>query len=147
MQPWSPDGTRLERTGWRDESISRRHRTWGFDCPCADIDFLLVEYHLAEPVALVEYKHHQAGFPNLQQTGYRALERLAQKAHLPLILVFYWPDSWAFKVYPLNDLAKQHFKNAEALCERDYVARLHRMRRLVLSEVLMSQLNTVYPPK
>lgn len=147
MQRWSPDGTRLERTSWRDESISRRHRTWGFDCPCTDVDFLLIEYHIAEPVALVEYKHFQAGFPNLQQAGYRALQRLAEKADLPLLLTFYWPDVWAFRVYPLNELAKKHFQSGEGLSERDYVIRLHRMRRIVLSQEMMKTLNDIKPPE
>lgn len=147
MQRWSPDGTRLERTGWRDETISRRHRVWGFDCPCTDIDFLLIEYHIAEPVALVEYKHHQAGFPNLQQAGYRALQRLAEKAQLPLFLAFYWPVTWAFRVHPLNKLARQYFSENEDLSEYEYVARLHRMRRIVLSQELLQKLNTTKPPK
>lgn len=147
MQKWSPDGTRQERTGWRDESISLRHREWGFDCPCADIDFLLVEYHIAEPVALVEYKHHRANFPNLEQAGYRALQRLAEKAQIPLLLAFYWPEIWAFRVYPLNPLAEKHFYEGEGLSEYDYVARLHRLRRLVLSQELTRLLNTVKPPE
>lgn len=147
MQQWSFNGTRLERTHWRDEAISQRHRTWGFDCPCLDIDFLLVEYHIAEPVALVEYKHHQAGFPNLNQAGYRALARLAEKAELPLVLTFYWPDIWAFRVYPLNELAKHHFEAGEGLTEYDYVSRLHRLRRICLTEILTQQLNLIKPPE
>ena len=33
---------RPERTGWRDEKLSQRHRMWGWDCPAVDIDFLLL---------------------------------------------------------------------------------------------------------
>ena len=145
MQPWSPDGTRLERTGWRDQAISLRHRLYGFDCPCIDIDFLLVEYHIAEPVALVEYKHHQAKFPNLQQASYIALKRLAERATLPFLLAFYWPDTWAFRVYPLNSLAQQYFQHAENLTEYEYVARLHRLRRIVLSHEMEKRLNHIKP--
>lgn len=147
MQKWSSDGTRLERTGWRDDSISLRHRVWGFDCPCTDIDFLLIEYHIAEPVALIEYKHFQAGFPNLTQAGYRALKRLAEIANLPLILAFYWPDVWAFRVYPLNDAAKKFFHKKEDLSEYEYVERLHRMRRITLSQEMAKKLNMVKPPE
>jgi len=145
MQRWSPDGTRLERTSWRDEGISLRHRTWGFDCPCTDIDFLLIEYHIAEPVALVEYKHFQAAFPNLQQAGYRALKRLAEIAKLPLILAFYWPEVWAFRVYPLNESAKKFFRKKESLSEYEYVERLHRMRRITLSQEMAKRLNMIKP--
>jgi hypothetical protein len=146
MQKWPPDKTRLERNGWRDESISLRHRNWGFDCPCTDIDFLLIEYHLAEPIALVEYKHHQADFPNLKQAGYRALQRLAEKACLPLLLTFYWPDIWAFQVFPINILAKIFFKQGECLTEFEYVARLHRMRRVALNQEMVKRLFTIKPP-
>ena len=34
-----------ERTGWRDEEISRRHRLYGVSCPMIDIDFLVSENH------------------------------------------------------------------------------------------------------
>lgn len=62
--------TAEERTGWRDQELSNRHRTWGHDCPAEDVDFLLdtqptmfndsfrlVEYYHARPKALIEYKH------------------------------------------------------------------------------------------
>ena len=39
---------RKERTGWRDEEISRRHRLWGVSCAATDIDFLLVELQHSE---------------------------------------------------------------------------------------------------
>ena len=46
-----------ERTGWRDEKISLRHRMWGFDCPAVDVDFVMVEFDRARVVAIVEYKN------------------------------------------------------------------------------------------
>ena len=46
---------RQERTGWRDEALSKRHRDWGWDCPAIDIDFLMIEYDKGKSVALVEY--------------------------------------------------------------------------------------------
>ncbi len=45
-----------ERTGWRDREISQRQRRWGFHCAAVDLDFVLVEYCVAAPVAIVEYK-------------------------------------------------------------------------------------------
>lgn len=33
--------TAQERTGWRDEEISARHRIWGVNCPAVDLDFLM----------------------------------------------------------------------------------------------------------
>ena len=46
---------RNERTGWRDEGISRRHRLWGVTCAATDIDFLLVEQNYNTPRAIVEW--------------------------------------------------------------------------------------------
>jgi len=33
--------TAHERTGFRDEALSRRHREWGINCPAVDVDWLL----------------------------------------------------------------------------------------------------------
>ena len=60
------DGVRRERSGWRDEWISKRHRLWGFDCPAVDIDFLMLEYDRSVPCALIEYKEQHARPVNLK---------------------------------------------------------------------------------
>ena len=52
--------TRQERTGWRDEGISRRHRTWGVALTAVDLDFMLVEYTDGKATALIEYKSEHA---------------------------------------------------------------------------------------
>lgn len=148
MQSWSPDGVRQERTGWRDKKISERHREWGFDCPCVDLDFVVVEYNKGLPVGIVEYKHHQARMPSINHPTYRALKALMDgynKGPLPFLLAFYWPDVWAFKVYPLNETAKGWFSDGETLTEYDYVKRLYTMRRYTLSESLKGKLFKVLP--
>ncbi len=79
--------TSSERTGWRDREISSRHRRWGFHCPGVDLDFLLIEYHRAEPVAIIEYKHHRAARPDLSHPSYRALLALAERVpKLPFLI-------------------------------------------------------------
>jgi hypothetical protein len=144
-QAYSADGTRQERTGWRDQEISARHREWGFDCPAVDVDFLAVEYNFGKPVALVEYKRFTAEQPNTKHPTYRALHELAQLAGLPFFISFYWPDIWAFKVCPMNDAAHQYFKQDEMLTEYEYVTRLYRMRRNVLKKQLESVLHRELP--
>lgn len=152
MQQWTTDGTRLERTGWRDEGISKRHRRWGFNCPAVDLDFLMVEYNLGLPVGLVEYKHHQARTPDVRHATYRALTSLADgyakdgKADpLPFLVAFYWPDVWAFRVTPVNEAARRAFSPSEVLSEYEYVRRLYRLRRLTLSKELSGVLNREVP--
>lgn len=150
MQNWSPDKVRQERTGWRDEAISSRHRVWGFNCPAVDLDFLVAEYNVGKPVALIEYKHNLAWIPNLQHATYRALSDLAdgyRDAPLPFLVVFYWPDLWAFRVLPVNTVAHEHFITGDTFSEREFVRRLYRLRRLVLTRELEGKLNDALPPQ
>ncbi|MGB0844705.1 MAG: hypothetical protein ACPGVN_08200 [Alphaproteobacteria bacterium] len=146
MQQRSSDGTRMERTGWRDESISRRHRDWGFNCPAVDLDFLVVEYNLGKPVALIEYKHFKAQKPNFKHATYRALRELGDISGLPFMVAFYWPESWSFCVSPQNQIARDWFGEWEPLTEYDYVNRLYEMRQLVLDTNIKGKLLRVMPP-
>lgn len=149
MQQRLEDGTRCERTGWRDAEISGRHRMWGFNCPAADLDFLMCEYNLGLPVGLVEYKHHQARMPDLRHPTYRALTTLCDGYNdnpLPFFVAFYWPDIWAFKVIPVNAKAHELVRvPGTTLTERDYVRGLYIMRRLVVTSEVLDRLNDTLP--
>jgi len=138
---------RQERTGWRDGAISARHRHWGFNCPAVDLDFLVVEYNVGKPVALIEYKHNAARLPDLKHATYRALATLADgyREPLPFVVAFYWPDIWAFRITPVNATARRHFADDEMLCERDFVRRLYRLRRLTLTAHLEGTLSVQMP--
>lgn len=140
-------GVRKERSGWRDEEISNRHRLWGFNCPCVDLDFLVAEYNVGLPVALIEYKHFKAGVPNLKHPTYRALSALCDGYNnkpLPFFVARYWPEFWAFKVTPVN-AASQYLVKREILSEADYVKGLYILRRLVIEEQVLKKLNTIIP--
>lgn len=138
---------RPERTGWRDENISRRHREWGWNCPAVDLDFVMVEYHLGKPIGLIEYKHYHARMPNFQHPTYRALGELANSAGLAFILAFYWPEIWAFQVRPLNKMAAKHFDPNQVLTERQFVMTLYQMRELKMESALEKVLNDQLPAK
>lgn len=142
------NGVRKERTGWRDERISKRHRKWGFNCPAVDLDFLMVEYNHGLPVAIVEYKHHCARMPNTRHPTYRALRDLADNyaGHgLPFIVAFYWPDIWAFRVKAINESALKWFDKDAHMTEREYVTRLYDIRELTCNEQTKNNLNTSLP--
>lgn len=145
-EDWNSN-VRKERTGWRDAAISDRHRQWGFNCPSVDIDFLLVEYNLAKPVALIEYKHYLAQQPDTRHATYRALTELADHSspQLPFLIAFYWPDIWAFRVTPVNVLARQMFDDDEMMTEREYVKRLYRIREMTIHKALLARLNDKLP--
>ena len=84
--------TSTERTGWRDERISLRHRQWGDDCPAMDLDFLMLEYDRGKAVAVVEYKHERAAPLRTGHPSLRALTDLGDRAGLPVFVTRYSDD-------------------------------------------------------
>lgn len=153
MQQWSRDGVRQERTGWRCDAISERHRAWGFNCPAVDLDFVMAEFNHGKPVALIEYKHRWAREPNIQHSTYRALRALAdgyKDGPLPFVVVFYCPDDWWFRIIPVNEPATEHWKHClgEKLTEQRFVKGLYLLRKQVLTqedEAIIARLNGSLP--
>lgn len=116
-----------ERTGWRDQALSLRHRKWGWDCPCIDIDFLLLEYDCGEPKALVEYKHEDADAQTSGHPSYRALRKLANSASIPFFAVRYAGDFEWFRAVPLNVYARNWMDEPSEMSEQEWVTLLYRM--------------------
>lgn len=150
QQPAKPGYQRLERAGWRDQSLSERHGAWGFNCPAVDIDFLMVEYAGGAPLALVEYKHFQGlRHPiDLTHPSYRAIRALAWASKIPFIVAYYHPECWAFMVIPANALATRFFPVAKRetwISERVYVSKLYRIRAYRLEREVLERLNNALP--
>ncbi len=137
-----------ERTGWRDAELSARHREWGVDCPAVDLDFLLLEYNVALPVCLIEYKHYKAQTIDLDHSNYRALIALADRGEpLPFFAAYYWPRIWAFRVVSLNAKALEVYRTSPVeLTERRFVSSLYWMRGLVVKEKILAKLQDQLPP-
>jgi len=160
-QDWTKDGVRMERTGWRDNEISERHRQWGFNCPGVDLDFVMLEYNHGVPVAVVEYKHKNAREPNMSHPTYNALRHLADNhsgGALPFLVVFYCPEEWWFRVIPGNERAREVYSHTmdEAdsetaycvLSEQRFVRSLYYLRGVKLNEndkAVIARLNDVTP--
>tara|TARA_Y100000310_G_scaffold318724_1_gene373138 strand:- start:1642 stop:2037 length:396 start_codon:yes stop_codon:yes gene_type:complete len=119
---------KVERTGWRDQGLSNRHRAWGWDCPAVDIDFLMLEYDTGIPVALIEYKHARAKMQSQNHPSYRAISTLATRANIPFYAVRYTNDYSQYRIIPLNDLAKAITPHRIDLSEQDYVNFLYDLR-------------------
>ena len=119
---------RAERTGWRDEAISLRHRKWGWDCPGIDIDFLLLEYDRGKATALEEYKHEQAKPQKASHPTYQALIDLGNRAGIPVLAVRYAGDFSWWRVVPLNECARRWLPERAEMTEEEYVTLLYRMR-------------------
>ncbi len=136
-----------ERTGWRDQELSRRHRRWGFACPAVDLDFVLVEFGPGMPVALVEYKHFSARRVDLEHPTYRALRALADREPaIPFLIARYWPGSWAFAVQSANPTAEQLFGREHRFSESEFVAALYALRAVTIQEQVLRHLNNERPP-
>lgn len=151
MQAWSEDNVRLERTDWRCQDISRRHREWGFNCPGVDLDFVMAEYNRGKPVAIIEYKHNNAREPELSHPTYRALECLANNYNggpLPFMVVFYCPETWIMRVIPVNQAAKDFYQGWVNLSEQQFVLSLYKMRKISLQDrdnKAIDRLNSIIP--
>jgi hypothetical protein len=119
---------RDERTGWRDQALSQRHRFWGWDCPAVDLDFLFLEYDRGKATALVEYKNEHAGPQRASHPTYQALIDLGTRANIPVFAVRYSDDFSWWRVIPLNSVAKKHLSNRAEMTEKQYVEFLYKMR-------------------
>lgn len=139
-----------ERTGWRDEAISARHREWGFDCPGVDIDFLITEYDGGMSVAVVDYKCCDRGEPRpLTSANARALSTFSDRfgRTLPAVVAYYWSQPYAFVAKPINDTAAFLFGSpCEWMSERAWVQRLYAMRGRELPRDIAVTLDTSCPP-
>ena len=126
-----------ERTGWRDQEISARHRKWGYDCPALDIDFLMLEYDRGKAVALAEFKNEHAAQIRMGHPSIQALINLADAANIPLFLVRYATNFSWHHVTPGNSNAKCFVPEAIKLTEPEWIALLYRCRgREVPTELL-----------
>jgi hypothetical protein len=118
----------VERTGWRDQNLSARHRTWGIGCPAIDIDLILIEMNRAKPVAIIEYKGELAQPQLINHPSYLALCDLGNRARLAVFAVRYAHDFSWFRVVPLNHFSKCIMPTRQMMNERQYVTLLYNLR-------------------
>lgn len=125
-----------ERTNWRDQEISLRHRQWGCDLSLTDIDFLGLEYHkrynLIKPAAIVEYKKLQPPEKLPYSMQYKALATLCSTANIPFFVNYYEETFNRFVVFAGNAWAKKYFNGLlrQTMSEEDYVKLLYKVRGL-----------------
>ena len=124
----SMPNVREERTGWRDERLSRRHRRWGWDCPAVDVDFLMLEYDRGKAVALVEYKHERAEKQFATHPSYQAMIDLGDRGQIPVFACRYSDDFSNWRVVSLNGLAKRWVAASADMTEREWVTLLYAIR-------------------
>ncbi len=133
---------RPERTGWRDEALSRRHRRWGWDCPAADLDFLFMEYDRGKAAAIVEYKNEHAAPQYACHPTYRAMIDLGNKAGIPVFVCRYSDDFTEWKAVPLNDKAREFLPERKTLTEQEWVRLLYSIRGYDVPQEVLDDIHT-----
>ena len=134
--------TANERHNKRDDIISLKHRTWGFNVPAVDIDFLMIEYDQSIPKALIEYRHINGAIR--VDASIKAIIALANAANVPFFIVQYYYDTdngklWKeatvdtpahFRILTMNPLAEQAYFSwdDEWMSEQQYKDWLHQIR-------------------
>lgn len=136
----------FERTGFRDETMSRRHRLYGRDVPCTDIDMIHTEYDNAVPKALIEYKGEHAGPVLPTDPNIRCITNLANMAGLPVFGVRYAQNLSWLRVAPLNDAAKAFVPEVSLITEPQYVELLYKLRGRKMPEGITEKLLPVAAP-
>lgn len=132
---------RQERTGWRDEALSRRHRRWGWDCPAVDLDFLFLEYDRGKASAIVEYKNEHAAPQYASHPTYQAMIDLGDRAQIPVIACRYSDDFQTWKVTPLNKPAKQFLPQRAVLSEQEWVKLLYAIRGYAVPQDVLDSMD------
>jgi hypothetical protein len=133
---------RTERTGWRDENLSNRHRRWGWDCPAVDIDFLFLEYDKGQATAIVEYKNEHALPQYASHPTYQAMIDLGNRAGIPVIACRYSDDFARWTVVPLNKYAKEYMPERKTVSEMEWVQLLYRMRGYECTQAVIDGIYT-----
>ena len=127
----------IERTGWRDQEISERHRLWGDDLYSVDIDFCMVEYYSRRGVLMVDYKNWMKKESlYIHTASHDTLSWLADGRNLPFCIVLYNFDTRprTFEVIPVNDAAKAYFGTRQILNEEQWVRHQYHLRGLAMTD-------------
>lgn len=150
--------SRQEFTGFRDEPYSRRHREYGNDCPCTDLDILLhsdgtsapegesgtsfLEYDRLKPVALIEAKNIKSMWPFRKSEWCQvvALNNLAKAAGKQFFIVRYDERDWSYIVHRIDD--RGNINEGAHVSELEFVRALYTLRGRELPEDIASKLYT-----
>lgn len=113
-----------------DIAIRNRHIEWGWECPCTDIDFIVIEYDYGEAVAIIEYKRWRGPSIDAKRDyNLRAQIDLAIKARIPMYAVKYTKTFLWFKVIPLNCYSREYLPKDTVMTEKDYIKFIIHLRR------------------
>lgn len=121
-----------ERTGWRDEAFSKRHRFYGKKLGLVNIDGVwCFSAGNGLPKALVEFKNENAEPLSRESYEFKVLFNLAQKSELPAFIIRYKSNFSEYMVTPINGKAKIILDKRTIFTELEYVKFEYRARGLM----------------
>jgi hypothetical protein len=135
--------SKLERTGWRDQELSERHRLYGPSCCLMDLDCLWIEYDALQERAIIEYKaHHVSSESASTSASAIVVQSVAAKCSIPAWIAYYnlRCDRWQYRIVPLNQMAVALFGGKHYLTEAAYVAKLYEVRNRAVPESVLHAL-------
>jgi len=142
-----------------DCDLSQRHREWGPELFCNDLDCILAQKSLCEcqgmvmiesynhrAYGLIEYKH-EAGMEYMERYRFqwRVFAGMADQCEIPAFCCFYRRKDYAMFVIPLNEHAKEWVEEPKWMSERYWVQHLYAFRDLEPSPETLALLNTTRP--
>ena len=134
---------RQERTGWRDEALSLRHRQWGWNCPGIDLDFLFLEYDKGKATAIVEYKNEHAAPQKASHPSYQAMIDLGDRADIPVFACRYADDFSWWKIIPLNTIARGKLPKRTEMTEPEWITFLYGLRGYECPQSIIAGLDMI----
>ena len=145
-----------ERTNWRDDWPSIKHRAWGISIPVADFDCILsdsgsivdetfrtIEFDYEEPFAIIEYKEQNANV-RLNSYSIKIQKVIADKCNIPFFISIYFKETACFYIIPMNKVAKEknEWLSVPRLCsEYTYVKLLYWLRNKSVPDGIASTLS------
>jgi len=122
-------------TNFGDGPISDWHReTLGYDMPCLNIDSLFIEYDVALPSGLIEWKHQNAKRISQNHPSVRAVREFCapHRYEIPFYTVKYAEDCSEFYVVPMNDAGSDLLRSPYRLMSEDeFVGFEQRLRDVI----------------
>jgi len=124
---------RKERTDWRDSKLDKIHNLFGYECPCENVEFLMIEYDQGTPVALVDYR--LKGRVNSEPS--KSVIELCKNRNfeIPFIVVNYEilnKQMTNIDILCCNSSAINVIGNKTGITEKDYVKIMYSIREKIV---------------
>lgn len=124
---------RSERTNWRDSNLEGVHNQYGYELACDNVEFLMAEYDMSTPVAVIDYRLKG----RLTSGPSDAVLMLCSNREMiiPYFICEYEVINYRLSnivCFPCNVPAESIVDKNEMLTEKEFVKRLYRIREKIV---------------